>query len=130
MNDVDEVAKELNKKVQKIADRIFQLSQENLIEDGHIDTGTMLKTANINRGDGYAMITYPAEYADNIEYGRQPGTQPPLEPLIKWCRRKLKLKDDKEAEKVAWAIVVSIKKRGIAPTRFMRNAIDQALAED
>ena len=129
MDPTDEITQELNKIIQELADKIFQYSQENLIAYNKVDTGTMLKTANINREFGKATIIYPAEYADNIEYGRHPGTQPPLEPLIKWCRRRLKL-SDKEAEKTAWAIVTAIKQRGIAPTRFMRNAIDQALAED
>ena len=122
------IAKEFDAFLDKFIDRVFFYSQDNLLKQGKVDTGTLLKTGNINRSFLDKEIIYPAKYASNIEYGRNAGSMPPVDPLIKWSRRKLGLKP-KEARSRGWAIAMSIKKRGIQSAPFLRPAVDRARKE-
>lgn len=124
----DVIAKEFDRFLDKFADRVFFHSQENLVRQNKIDTGTLLKTANIQREFLVKQIIYPANYADSIEYGRAAGSMPPVDPLVRWVRRKFGLKE-KEARQRAWAIAISIKKRGIQSSPFLRPAITTARKE-
>lgn len=128
MSNEEEFLKALDKRMDDFANRVFQLSQENLVNDEKIDTGNLLKTGNINREFLKKTIVYPANYADSVEYGRNAGTMPPVAPLQKWARRKLGLAD-KKADQVGWAIAMSIKNRGIMPSPYLQPAIMQARAE-
>lgn len=119
------VLNEIDSLLNDYIDRVFELSQVNLVEDGKSDTGMLLKTANINRGYLQKTIVYPMEYAEYVEYGRHPGSFPPIEPIQKWCMRKLGM-EEKEANKTAWAIAKAIEQRGIAPSQFLQRAIEQA----
>lgn len=122
------IARELDKFMDKLVDRIFLYSQQNLIRQGKVDTGTLLKTGNINRDFLKKEIVYPALYAESIEYGRSRGSMPPVEPLIKWASRKLGLKP-KEARSAGWAIAMAIKQRGIQASPFLMPAIERAVSE-
>ena len=125
----DTVLNEIDKFMDEVTDRIFQLSQENIVDKNKIDTGTLLKTANVNRKFLDKEIVYPAPYAAEVEFGRDPGQMPNPDDLFKWVKRKLGITSDKEAKSVSWAIAKSIEKRGIKPTPFIENAIFQAKAE-
>lgn len=122
------VLKEFDKFMDKFIDRVFYLSQDNLVRQNKIDTGTLLKTANIERQFLNKQIVYPASYADHVEFGRSKGSFPPVAPLQKWARRKLGIKE-KEAKSVGWAIAKSIQKRGIAASPFLRPGIEKARQE-
>ena len=125
----DVVLKEIDKVMDEFIDKIFQYSQENLVDDGKIDTGHLLRTANINRSFLEKEIVYPALYADIIEYGRNPGTMPPSSALESWVRRKLGINDEAKVKRLAFAIAKAIKNRGISPSMFMRRAVDKARSE-
>lgn len=118
----------MNEELDRFIDRVFELSQQKLVEGGKIDTGTMFKTANIEREYLKKSIVYPANYAEFIEFGRLPGSMPPVEPLAKWCRRKLRI-PAKESKAVAWAIAKAIEERGIAPFPFLEQSATQAAGE-
>ena len=122
----DTVLKEMDAKVQQFIDRVFEYSQRNLIQEGKVDTGTLLKTGNVERELMGGSIIYPVPYADVIENGRDPGTMPPVEPIQRWVQRKLGIKDLIKSRQVAFAIATQIKKRGLVGTRFLRDAVDQA----
>lgn len=124
----DDKKKLINDLVRDLADKIFLKSQENLIEDGSIDTGFLLRSSPgpIKQGEGY-LIHYNAPYADVIDKGRRPGTGVPVEELISWVRRKLKVKNEKEAKRVAFLISQKIKSRGIKGTEFFTRAVEQVL---
>lgn len=125
----DVVLEEINKYMDDLIDRIFQLSQENLVEDGKIDTGNLLKSGNIQRKFLEKEITYSAPYAASIEFGRIPGFMPPVDALIKWVQRKLGISNPKEARSVAWAVATAIKQRGMDPSPFLIPALEQAMVE-
>lgn len=121
-----EIMQEMDAWMDDFADRVFELSQKNLVLEGKIDTGNLLKTGNLNRQFLKKEIVYSAQYAINVHDGRARGTMPPVEPLIKWARRKLGAENPRAA---GWAIAMSIKERGIQPTPFLLNALQQAKAE-
>ena len=125
----DIILEEINKVMDNFVDRVFELSQQALVDSGKIDTGTMLKTANIQRDFLHKTITYPTPYASSIHNGRNKGGKMYSPWLWKWVRRKLQITDEKEVKQVAYAIAKSIEKRGIEPFPFLLNAIEQTKGE-
>lgn len=121
-----EVLQEIDYMLDKFADRVFFHSQQNLIDDGKVDTGNLLKTANIDRKFFEKTIVYPADNSEWVEFGRTAGSMPPPQSLHKWVRRKLGITNDRKIKSVAFAIAKSIEQRGIDQTPFMRDAIAQA----
>ena len=114
----------------EVVDKVFEKTQQNLVDDGKIDTGTLIQTGNINREFLYKQVVYPAEHASVVNYGRQIGaTPPPIAPLIPWVRRKLSVKNEKEAKSIAFAISKAIHQRGIQPTFFVDNAVNEVIRE-
>jgi hypothetical protein len=61
-----------------------------------------------------------------VNQGRQPGSMPPVSPLIKWAE----LKGFPNPEKAAWGIATNIKKFGIAPTGFFSTIATDKLIEE
>ena len=58
-----------------------------------------------------------APYAAPLEWGRLPGSMPPVEPLAPWFRRKLGL-SPKAALSAAWGYAITLKRRGRRATPF------------
>ena len=125
----DVIIKEFDKQMDAYIDRVFQLSQEKLIEDGKVDTGNLLQSGNVNRKLLDKEIVYATPYADVIEFGRLPGTMPPVQALVKWIQRKLGIKNKKQAKKVAWAIAMAIKNRGMDASPYITPSFKQANQE-
>ena len=107
-----------------IADEIFSLSQDNLEKQGKIDTGELLGNARVEFYKDGARIIYAAKHAEPVEYGRDPGKGVPIDPLAEWARRKFNV-SQKEARRIAFAVSNKIKKEGIKPARYMRDAVDE-----
>ena len=73
-----------------------------------------------------------AEYFDYVEEGRRPGSMPPSSAIAKWISMKpIKIRDAKgrfaqktaaNVNSAAFAIAMGIKKMGIEPTWFFRDA--------
>jgi len=115
----------IRKRAEEIMNFIFEKSQENLISDGSVDTGFLLRSAKPPRWEGNVLILeYDAPYAVFHEYGTAPHPVSPKH-LIGWVRRKLKVKD-KKAMQVAYAIAHKIKTQGTEPRPFIRPAILEA----
>lgn len=121
----DQILKAFDEWLNDFVDLVFQYSQENLLIDEKVDTGTLLKTANIEKLPYEKTITYPAPYAESVHFGRAPGTMPPVEALEKWVARKLGVPKD-QVKSTAWAVATAIKQRGIQPTPFLTEAIKKA----
>lgn len=128
-DNIEVFLKEVDKLLDNFADRIFELSQDNLIRQGKVDTGTLLKSGNVNKEFLEKTITYSAPYADIIEYGRNPGQIPYSKWLHKWVRRKLGIRNEAEIKRVAFAIAKSIEQRGIMPSPYIRPAFEKARTE-
>lgn len=63
---------------------------------------------------------YPAV----VEFGRKPGTYPPLAPIMRWVHLVLK-PNPKSEYAVARGVQRAIAKRGIKAKRFMRGSFDE-----
>jgi hypothetical protein len=120
--------KKIDNFIQDVADKVFLYSQENIVNEGKIDSAFLLKTANINRGVLEAEIVYPAAHAEVVHWGRSPGTMPPVDKIKQWAIRKLRV-PEKEADQVAFAIATSIKQRGIDAFPFLQMASDKVEKE-
>jgi len=128
--DKKSLAEAIDKILTQIAIDIFNRSQEKIIEFKAIDTG-LLRRSGYVRVDKFLEkeIGYACPYALYIEFGRGAGKQPPVDRLRDWVRRKLKVKNEKEANQLSWAIAKKIAKEGIKPRPFMRNAIEEVKEE-
>ena len=128
--DKKSLAEAIDKILTQIAIDIFNRSQEKIIEFKAIDTG-LLRRSGYVRVDKFLEkeIGYSAPYSIYVEFGRGAGKQPPIEPIRKWVKRKLKVRNEKEANKLSWAIAKKIAKEGIKPRPFMRNAIEEVKEE-
>lgn len=120
----DDIIKAIDEKMDEIVDDIFAKSQSNIVDKKIIDEGTLLKSGNINRDLLSKQIVYSVPYADSIEFGRLPGSMPPVEPIKNWVRRKLRITDDKRVNSIAWAISQDIKINGTEPRPFLGPAIE------
>lgn len=131
MANIDALMNEIDKQMDVITAEIFAKTQQNLIDDGKIDTGALLQTGNMDlSGFLHKKIIYPASHAEVVNYGRQPGAaMPPVDALVTWVRRKLQITDEKEIRSTAFAIAKAIEKRGITPTFFIENAIDSVIGD-
>lgn len=109
--------KKLDRGLDDVADFILTASQE-LVP---VDTGNLKRSGIIEREFLEKSIRYEAPYAEPVEYGRQPGFMPPVEPFIKWAHRH----GSKDPERAAWAIAIKIKNEGIPPRPFLRPALVQ-----
>lgn len=139
----DELLVEIDSFMDKIADKIFAYSQENLVKP-HMkdfksgksktiitsDTGFLMKTANVNRSFLKKEIVYPAPYASDIEFGNA-GIQVRPEDLIKWVRRKLFKGKGTESSIMRTAINISnsLSERGQSPDPYLEPAILRAISE-
>jgi hypothetical protein len=111
-----------------LADHIYDMSQDNLQKFNKIDTGLLANSGEVFHNDKGSFIRYNAPHAKSVEFGRSPGSMPPIEPIQKWAERK-GISDKrgkgnrKNVSSVAWAIAQNIKKNGIPPTPFLRSAV-------
>jgi len=72
------------KRMKKAGELGFAVSQEEV----PVDTGT-LKQSGFGpefRGENM-VIGYAGEQAEAMEFGTDPGHQPPVEPLVRWAQR-------------------------------------------
>lgn len=127
--DSGNLRKSINEFLGEIGDAVLQKSQENIVNHEIIDEGTLLKTGEVKKEDLKVSVIYPLPYADSIEFGRLPGSMPPVSSIQGWVKRKLNIKDDKESRSVAWAIASDIKKKGTNPRPFLGPAIDDVSKE-
>jgi len=116
----------LDQVMDDIVDSIFAESQENIVKLGIVDEGTLLGSGEVKREFLKKQITYTTSYADTIEFGRIPGSMPPVDSLKGWIRRKLGVQDEKKVTSIAWAIATDLKKNGTMPRPYLGPAIDKA----
>ncbi len=115
----------IDKELNDLVDRIFMLSQENIVKKRISDTGFLLKSGIVKHNYLEKEIIYQAPYSDYIEFGTQPH-MPPVEPLQRYAKRKLRAKN---YEEVGWAIANKIRKKGTKPEPFLRPAINEVLSK-
>lgn len=120
--DIKKVEEEI---IKQLALEIFKQSQENLINDGSVDTGFLLRSGEIGKEmDGY-FVGYSAPYAKQIHDG-SPSIKVTPAQLEGWVRRKLGIKDPQQNKSVSIAIAKKLKERGLEGTFFLSRAVDKS----
>jgi len=126
----ESLMEKIDKKVKLFADSVLLECHRKLTEDGKHDTGNLARTANINKIDtAKYVLTFPVNYASDVEFGRLPGKWPYYKSLHRWVRRKLRITDKKKNRNVAWAIMQSIKQRGIEPYPFVQHSLEKVKSD-
>src|SRR5690606_31267773 len=111
----------MRQEIQRTALRIQAGARRRLHEGGTSDTGRLANSIAIQIEDGGldARIGTNLNYATAIEFGLPPGTRPDPEALQGWVRRKLGVKDRREARSVAYAIARKIERSGTKPQPYL-----------
>ena len=109
-----------------LSERVLARAQENLSEMKKVDTGYLMGSGYVERGDNSRKIGFSAPYAPNIEFGALPFRMD-YKILIPWVRRKLRITDIKEAKRVAYFISRKIAWEGTKPTPYLLPAVKQVL---
>lgn len=99
-----------------IALKLQEALKSELSNMGHVDTGKLLSSIK-GSVDGDTIVISMDEIGKWIEFGRLPGSMPPVEPLKEWAGRKLGDED------LGWAVAYKIKNEGIAPSPFIRKTL-------
>lgn len=115
----------IDKKLDEIADRVLELSDQNIRADDHVVTGDLIFSGKIERKFLEKTVLYDAPHAIYVHDGTVPH-RPPVEPLIRWAMQKFSM-DEKEATRVAWAVAAKIEKYGTEPSFFLLRAVDQVV---
>ena len=116
----------IDKKLDELVDSVFADSQMNIVNKKIVDEGTLLKSGNIQREFLNKTIIYGVPYADTMEFGRLPGSMPPVDPLRAWIERKGLAKGEKEIGRFAWAIAKDMEMNGTDPRPFLSPAVEMA----
>jgi hypothetical protein len=85
-----------------------------------VDRGPLVQSVTLIPTPRGAIVRVDAPHAAPLEYGARPFT-PPLQPLLEWATRKGF--DDPKA--VAWAVLMTFRKKGMKPKRFFFRALQQ-----
>lgn len=115
--ELDKILKRLNDKALKDAISILKLN-------GKFSSGKLIKSLKskiIETADGPLSKIFFESYGLNIEEGRRPGTSPPLNKLIEWC------KIQGIPTEAAYPIQQKIKEKGIKPVDWLKPINSQAL---
>lgn len=118
---------ETHEKIRKeIADLIRDMLQMELLNTGHVASEALFNSIECVTSKTISAFEFTASalyYAPFVNDGRKKGvTGVPLDALISWMRlRKFDLHGAKEAS-VAFAMQMSIKRKGIKASRFVDRA--------
>jgi len=125
------VRRAARREVRAAALRIQAGARRRLHEGGTTDTGRLansIATEEEASGLDYRVGTN-LNYATAIEYGLPPGTRPDPEALQGWVRRKLGVRDPREARSVAYAIAKKIERSGTDAQPYLHPAAEQERPE-
>ena len=113
----------LDKAFDDAVEEAFSFSQEIVAE--HTDEGTLLKSGHLELKWLDKSIVYDAIHAGVREFGRTPGSMPPVSAIEGWVKRKRSnfgIKNESEIKSIAWAIAKTIKEEGTEPAPYLRPA--------
>lgn len=90
------------------------------VNRGAFDLGGLAEQSLvIKTGDDEREVRFTSIYALATEYGRPPGSMPPVGPIIAWAKRN-GLRNPTNA---GWAIANKMKKEGMPPRPFLRQSV-------
>ena len=98
-----------------------------LRENGSVSTSFLVNSGKVKKYKTHYTVGYSASYAYIVEFGRKIGTMPPVNALIPWVKKKLRINDPKQQKQVAFLIARSIMQNGIKPKPFFYPAYEKAI---
>lgn len=110
--------------------KIVSEAQRNLRDNGTNTTGLLSNSGRAEKlSDGEYEAGFFAQeegkgYAEYVEYGRKSGGMPPPKILTAWVRKKLRVRKEKDAERIAFAIAMKIAKKGTKAQPFFSPAVE------
>lgn len=119
------------KGLESAALNIIADAKENLRGNESVVTGQLRASGRVQRAqdDSQALDAGffgqgSSGYAVFVEYGRRAGKFPPLDYIVQWVRKKLRL-PDREARSVGFLIARKIAKKGTKPHPFLGPAVEK-----
>lgn len=94
---------------------------------GAVNTGFLVRAWKADPTDDGALLHNQAPYSGYVETGRAPGKAPPIEPIVRWAQRRLRLKEE-DARGIARRIAWAIGRRGLRGRYIMRDTMPEILA--
>lgn len=128
------VRRAARREIRAAALRIQAGARRKLHENGTTDTGRLansIATEEEASGLDYRVGTNLV-YARAIEFGLPPGylrRMPPVDAIAGWVRRKLGIRDPREARRVAFLIARKIKRSGTDAQPYLHPAAEQERPE-
>lgn len=120
------------KGIRKAGLKIVNDAKENLRSNKSVVTGQLRASGKVqavqddkdaidagffgDKGSGYAYF---------VEYGRRAGKFPPVDEIVQWVKKKLRIRAEKEANGIGFMIARSIAKKGTKPHPFFAPAVDK-----
>ena len=98
-----------------------------LRENGSVSTSFLVNSGKVKKYKTHYTVGYSASYAYIVEFGRKIGTMPPVNALIPWVKKKLRINDPRQQKQVAFLVARSIKQNGIKPKPFFYPAYEKAI---
>ena len=81
--------------------------------------------------DGQSVVLFTPSHIQFAKYGRGPGKQPPLDPILAWVKSKGVITDSKKQKGTAFAIAKSISKKGTKNwVKGAPNALNEAINDN
>ncbi|MDR1348897.1 MAG: hypothetical protein LBJ63_10840 [Prevotellaceae bacterium] len=103
--------------------------QYELLQQGHVATDKLFDSINVHVErtiSGFSVVGNALFYAKFVEKGRKPGLKGvPVDVLVDWIRQKKMNLAGKSERSVAFAIQVSIKQKGIEPSKFIEKTLQK-----
>lgn len=147
----DEIQRAIAEILNDLAKKFVKEVQSNILSEKLTDRGVLLRSVKIVKQDPTELLVVSTDAkAPTLEFGRQPGIFPPVEPIKEWILRKgiqeqievttpkelraarrLLQKDAKKlATQIAWKIAKKIQKEGSEKRPFWMPAISTIERED
>ena len=83
-------------------------------------TGALENSFEAEQDGEDVVVGSRLKYADIVEFGRTPGSMPPVKVLFPWVLQKIGGLDEKEVQRIAFAVAKKIEEKGTEPQRYIR----------
>lgn len=121
------------KALQKAGLQIVADAKQNLRNNRSNVTGQLSASGRVQtvEGDpdavdaGFFSQDTRGGYAFFVEYGRRAGKFPPVDEIVQWVRKKLRIREPKAAKGIGFVIARKIAKKGTTPHPFFGPAVEK-----
>ena len=113
---------DINRLVDDVGEDLVEQLTRTMYEMDKVVFGRMVQSWDYHKEDKTVASKRPGIW--NVEFGREPGSRVPIEPLRNWLIGRFGM-EPKRASKIAYAVERKIYKNGIKPTRFVKRALEE-----